>query len=273
MDGETALFGDTSLALSNAQVAQATRTYRDRNIKKPSCTAPGSKGGSPTQITAPSRSSHNLHTDPPSCRSTKERPSSSPSPFFLHFYASSFAVDIHTLTMSYHFFRPAIFTGQKSKVWSQSCTRVILLVSCLRAQCHLFFVQGICSLSSEAPWRSVSDVALGQQSPSILRCRPFLACGSNSVHSDVRFLSSLDVGSSQHSTQLSWLPSSTRTDASHGACRLFIQNSPGFVWRGGVLCILLEGRTAPEKNAVMIRNGSLCRVLDSVLRSLLNGRV
>ena len=201
LDGKTALFGDTSLAGSNAQVAQVTRTYRDRNIKKTSCTAPGSKG----RVTNSDHSSLTLKPQP------SHRPTFvmvNQKKIFLFSFISCIirhpaSLWIHTLTMSYHFFRPAIFTGQKSKVWSQSCTRVLLLVSGLRAQCHIFVVQGTCSLSSEVPWRSVSDVALGQQSPSILRCRPFLAYGSNSVHSDVRFLSSLDVGPSQHSTQLS----------------------------------------------------------------------
>ena len=94
--------------------SHATRTFSDTNQTntKTSCTAPESKGVSPTQITAPSLSSHNLHAKPSHLRSSLNQ--RSPPCFFLHFYASGFVVDTHTLAISFlpssHFRWPKVMS-------------------------------------------------------------------------------------------------------------------------------------------------------------------
>ena len=67
-----------------SHMLHATRTFSDthQTNTKTSCTAPESKGVSPTQITTPSLSSHNLHAKPSHLRSSLNQRSSSPSPFF-----------------------------------------------------------------------------------------------------------------------------------------------------------------------------------------------
>ena len=277
MDGETALFGDTSLAGCNAQVAQVTSTYRDRNQKKKSCTAPGSKGESPTQI----KKSLTLKPQP-SHRPTFMQVNQGKTFlfsftffFFLQFYASSFTVDIHTLTMSCHFFRPAIFTGQKSKVRSQSRPRVLLLVSGLRAQCHLFVVQGICSLSSEV------HGAVSPVSPSNSRAHRSFDVGPSLLMAATAFIATFPFchpsTSAPPSIRHSILDSHLQHEqtlhmepagSSHRTCQALCGEAAGSASSappGGPNCSRKECCDDQEQ--------VLCRVLDSVLRSLLNGRV
>ena len=246
-------------------------------LKKKSCTAPGSKGGSPTQITSPSRSSHNLHTDPPSCRSTRERSSSSPSPFFFFF----FEFFTHPASLWTSTLRPChviSFAEPFSLAKSQKCGPNRAPESYFWCQ---VFGHNATSFSFKASAFSPARPhgAVSPMSPSDSRAHRSFDVGPSLLMAATAFIATFAFCHPSTSALPSIRHSFLGSHLQHEQT-LHIEPAGSSYRTRQALCgeaassaILLEGRTAPEKNAVMIRNGSLCRVLDSVLRSLLNGRV
>ena len=129
MDDETALIRNSSLDGSTAQVAHVTRythVFRHNSNKHKNIMPlrPGPREG------------HELRSQLlPHCQATSF--TQSPPTIFQvstkDFLFSSFCSFTHLASLwtckrwPYHFFRPAIFAGQKSSVWSRSCTRFLLL--------------------------------------------------------------------------------------------------------------------------------------------------